>query len=241
MTENASDPKDSAPGTIYVNSIPAGVAVQLDGKDTGKVTPVVLDSITPGRHRVGIDLPDHCPISKEVTIAAGASISVCLRKRTERELASIRRIGYYTVSCAVILVGVAIFNRLYLTAVDDLTQLVIYIACSGGLGSLAYSMYGYIDHNGKGDFDLDYAAWYYVRPFIGIIYGVFAFLFVAGGLMTLSGASTDANLFLTKTVMFYCALSFLAGYAEHSFSLQLKELAEALFKKEENSQETQGK
>jgi hypothetical protein len=41
--------------------------------------------------------------------------------------------------------------------------------------------------------------------------------------------------------MFYCALSFLAGYAEHSFSLQLKELAEALFKKEENSQETQGK
>jgi hypothetical protein len=57
----------------------------------------------------------------------------------------------------------------------------------------------------------------------------------AGGLMTLSGVTVDANLFTTKTVMFYCALSFLAGYAEHAFSLQLKELAEAIFKKEDSN------
>jgi len=228
-------------GTIYVNSIPAGVAVQLDGKDTGKITPVTLEDIAPGHHRVGIDLPDHCSISKEVTVAAGSSVSVCLRKRTEEEIMSIRRIGYYTIFCAVILITFSVFNRMYLTTVDDLTQLLIYIACSGGLGSLAYSMFGYIEHLGKDDFNLNYTWWYIVRPFIGIVYGTFAFLFVAGGLMTLSGVSTDANLFLTKTVMFYCALAFLAGYAEHSFSLQLKELAEALFKKEETTAESKGK
>ncbi len=228
-------------GTIYVNSIPAGIAVQLDGKDIGKITPFTLEDIAPGRHRIGINLPDHCSISKEVTVAAGSSVSVCLRKRSEEEITSIRRIGYYTVLCAVILIVFAVFNRLYLTTVDDLTRVLIYIGCSGGLGCLAFSMFGYIEHLSKDDFDPNFTWWYVMRPFIGIIYGIFAFLFVAGGLMTLSGVSTDANLFLTKTVMFYCALAFLAGYAEHSFSLQLKELAEALFKKEETTAETKGK
>jgi hypothetical protein len=228
-------------GTIYVNSCPAGFPVQLDGKDTGKVTPVTLEDIEPGRHRVRIDLPDHCPASKEVTVTAGSPATVCLRKYTEEELASIRRIGYYTIFCVVLLIALAVFNRLYLGPYDDLTQLIIYIACSGGLGSLAYSLFGYIGHLGKGDFNLDFLSWYYVRPLIGVIYGTFAFLFVAGGLMTLSGVSTDASLYMTKTVMFYCALAFLAGYAEHQFSLQLKELAEAVFKKTETTEETSGK
>jgi hypothetical protein len=241
MTENQPDSNSSNLGAIQVNSVPAGLAVQLDGKDTGNITPVTLEDIAPGRHSVSVILPDQCPISKVVTVATGKPVTVCLRKRTEEEMTTIRRIGYYTVLCAVILIVFAVFTRLYLTTVDDLTQLLIYIGCSGGLGSLAYSMFGYIEHLSKDDFDVNYTWWYVVRPFIGIIYGTFAFLFVAGGLMTLSGASTDANLFLTKTVMFYCALAFLAGYAEHQFSLQLKELAEALFKKETTSQETTGK
>jgi len=234
MTENTA-------GKIYVNSVPSGAVVQLDGIDTGKTTPIVLDDIAPGKHRVGISLPDDCPITREVNITAGSSVSVCLKKMTDEETSRIHYIGYYTVICAVILVVLAMVNRLYLSPLDDLTQLAIYIACSGGLGSLAFSMFGYIEHCGKGDFDLAFASWYYVRPFIGIIYGTFAFLFVAGGLMTLSGVSTDASLFLTKTVMFYCALAFLAGYAEHAFSLQLKELAEAVFKKETTTQDTSGK
>lgn len=241
MTENQPDSNSSGTGSIQVSSVPAGLAVQLDGKDTGKITPVTLEGIAPGRHYVSVILPDQCPISKAITVATGKSVTICLRKKSEEEITSIRRIGYYTVLCAVILIVFAVFNRLYLTTVDDLTQLLIYIGCSGGLGSLAYSMFGYIEHLSKDDFDLNYTWWYVVRPFIGIIYGTFAFLFVAGGLMTLSGVSTDANLFLTKTVMFYCALAFLAGYAEHQFSLQLKELAEAVFKKETTQQETTGK
>lgn len=241
MTEKQPDSSGSAKGCIQISSVPAGIAVQIDGKDAGGITPVTLTDLTPGRHIVGIALPDQCLISKEVNVIAGKTVSVCLRKRSEAEITTIRRIGYYTIFCAVILIMAAVINRIYLASLDDLMQIMIYIACSGGLGSLAYSMFGYIDHLGKDDFDVNYTWWYIVRPFIGIIYGTFAFLFVAGGLMTLSGVSTDASLFLTKTVMFYCALAFLAGYAEHSFSLQLKELAEALFKKEDSSQKTSGK
>lgn len=241
MTENQPDSNSSGRGTIQVSSVPAGIAVQLDGKDTGKITPVTLNDIVPGRHYVAVVLPDQCPISKEVTVATGKSVAVCLRKRPEGENTTIRRIGYYTIFCTVILIMLAVINRLYLAPADDLMQIMIYIACSGGLGSLAFSLFGYIGHLAKDDFDLNYTWWYVARPFIGIIYGTFAFLFVAGGLMTLSGVSTDASLFLTKTVMFYCALAFLAGYAEHSFSLQLKELAEALFKKDTTSQGTKGK
>ena len=116
------------------------------------------------------------------------------------------------------------------------TQLTIYIACSGALGAIAFSIFGYIEHHGKKDFDLSYLWWFIMRPYIGILYGTFAFLFVAGGLMTLSGFNIDFNqLNSARTIMFYCALAFLAGYAEHSFSVQLKELAEAIFKKDETT------
>ena len=158
-------------------------------------------------------------------------------------MARISLIGYYTVCWVIFLVLITIVNRLDLKALDDLTKLILYVACSGGLGSLAISIFGYMDHLGKDDFDLNYFWWYILRPIIGIIYGTFAFLFVAGGLMALSGTSAPVSesLFTTKSVMFYCAFAFLAGYAEHSFSLQLKELAEAVFKKKDNNQQPNGK
>jgi hypothetical protein len=58
--------------------------------------------------------------------------------------------------------------------------------------------------------------------------------------MTLGGAGTPdiTTLFTTKTAMFYLALAFLAGYAEEPVSLQLKAIAEALFKKPSDSDET---
>jgi hypothetical protein len=243
MTNNSPDPITPQTGSIIVNSIPAGAPIQLDGKDTGKVTPATFENIERGQHKVAVNLPDHRLISKEITVAGGSMVSVCLKKFTLEERGRIRLISYYTAGGVIFLVLFALINRFYLTALDDLTQIIIYVACSGGLGSLAFSIFGYIEHLGKDDFDLNYFWWYILRPMIGIIYGTFAFFFVAGGLMALSGTSAPVSesLFTTKSVMFYCAFAFLAGYAEHSFSLQLKELAEALFKKKENNQEPNGK
>jgi hypothetical protein len=243
MTDNQPDPTTPQTGSIIVNSIPAGAAIQLDGKDTGKVTPATLENIEKGRHKVAVNLPDHCLISKEITVTGGSTVSVCLKKFTPEELKRIHFIGYYTAGWIIILIVIAVLTRRYQTMLDNLTTVIIYVACSGGLGSLAFSIFGYMEHLGKGDFDLNYLAWYYLRPMIGIIYGTFAFFFVAGGLMALSGTSAPVSesLFTTKSVMFYCALAFLAGYAEYSFSLQLKELSEAVFKKGDNTQQPNGK
>ena len=157
---------------------------------------------------------------------------------TDNERSRIRQIGYYTICFIVVLAAIAILTRLYPTGLDDMTKLVIYVACSGGLGGLAFSIYGYTRHLLKNDFDLNAVWWYIMRPFIGIVYGSFAFFFVAGGLMTLSGTSQplSESLFTTKTVMFYCALAFLTGYSESAFTAQLKELAEAIFKNPDNNQ-----
>jgi len=222
-------------GALSVLSLPSDAPVLLDGTLTGKSTPVTLSDLATGKHTVAVQLPECTLISRDITVASGKTVTVCLKQLSDEDRARAILIALYTVGFMVVLVALAFIDRLYLGSLDDLTRLIIYIACSGGLGSLAYSIFGYIEHRGKNDFDLSYFWWYILRPFIGIIYGTFAFLFVAGGLMTLSGVSVDTNLFTTKTVMFYCALSFLAGYAEHAFSLQLKELAEAVFKKEDSN------
>ncbi|MFA5237028.1 MAG: PEGA domain-containing protein [Methanoregula sp.] len=233
MGENSAPDGDPKIGALSVRSLPSDDApVLLDGTATGKSTPATLEDLKAGKHTVAVQLPDCTVISREVTVASGKTLTVCLKQLSKEEQGRVFRIAAYTGGFVVVLTALAIFDRLYLGSLDNLTRLIIYIACSGGLGSLAYSIFGYIDHNGKNDFDLNYFWWYILRPFIGIIYGTFAFLFVAGGLMTLSGVTADTTLFTTKTAMFYCALAFLAGYAEHAFSLQLKELAEALFKKE---------
>jgi membrane protease YdiL (CAAX protease family) len=150
----------------------------------------------------------------------------------------IRIIGFYTIVFIVVLVALVVGTYFYLTGLPNFIKLAIYVACSGGLGGLAFSIYGFTKHLSDGSFKPDFVWWYILRPFIGILYGSFSFLLVAGGLMTLSGVSTEQislSLYNTKTEMFYCALAFLAGFAERSFSLQLNELAEGIFKKFEKN------
>ncbi len=237
VTENTSDSETNKTGNIIVNSIPDGVSVKLDGKDTGKKTPATLENITPGGlHKVEANLPDCRQISRNVSVSAGNTSTICLKKYTEEEVNKIRNIGIYIALIPIILIAIILY--LIYGSFDDLAQIIPYIACSGGLGACAYSIFGYTYHLGKDDFDLNFCCWFMLRPILGIIFGIFSFLFVAGGLMTLSGVPASTELFTPpQTVMFYCALAFLAGYSEHSFSAQLKELGEALFKKADTSKE----
>jgi hypothetical protein len=145
---------------------------------------------------------------------------------------NIRIIGIYTILFAVFLVAVGILT--YFSGYPNLFKLVIYVTCSGGLGGLAFSIYGFTNHLGDNTFKLNYTWWYILRPFIGILYGTFSFFFLAGGLMTLSGISSQevsTSLYNIKTEMFYCGVSFIAGFAERAFSRQLNELADAIFEK----------
>lgn len=70
-----------AQSTIGVASIPAGAAIAVDGKTTGKATPATLD-VTAGGHTVVFSLAGYTTVSRSVTVAQGqhASLSVTLSK-----------------------------------------------------------------------------------------------------------------------------------------------------------------
>ncbi|MBI5495504.1 MAG: serine/threonine protein kinase [Deltaproteobacteria bacterium] len=58
-------------GGLSLTSEPAGAAVFLDGRDTGKTTPAVLKELDPGHHEVEFRSPDHTPLKLAVEVVAG--------------------------------------------------------------------------------------------------------------------------------------------------------------------------
>ena len=231
---NSTAPVSSSKGCICVNSNPPGADIQLDCKDMQIKTPGYLTDVDPGPHIVGVTLDGSPTVSREVTVTAGPPTKVYMTIMTRDNKKYVWYIVSWTFLLFVVAAGIAILNRADLLGVsDNLTRLIIYCACAGVLGGTTFSIYEVVNHLGVGDFNLDYFWWYIARPFIGMVYGTMILLFVAGGLMTLSGTSPPMSdgLFTTKTVMFYIALAFLAGYAEEPVSLELKDLAEAIFKK----------
>jgi len=227
----------STTGCICVNSRPPGANIQFDCKDMQMKTPAILTDVAPGTHTIGVTLEGYSTVSRRVQVSAGSSPSVCLTIMTEENQKHIRNIVIWTIAFLAVSIGIAFLNRIDLFGnlfgvSDSLTKLIIYCACAGALGGATFSVYEIVCHLGVGDFDMDYDWWYILRPFIGLVYGTMILLLVAGGLMTLSTtqAPLSDNLFTQNTMMFYIALAFLAGYAEEPVSLQLKSIAEAVFK-----------
>ncbi|MBF0169731.1 MAG: serine/threonine protein kinase [Nitrospinae bacterium] len=62
-----------APGTALVTSVPAGVAVSVDGKPQGK-TPLTLPSLNPGRHEVVLSGEGLVEERRELTVTPDAPI-----------------------------------------------------------------------------------------------------------------------------------------------------------------------
>lgn len=65
-------------GSISVNSTPVGASVYLNGKDTGKKTPCVLDEVSSGKYEVRLQLADYAPISNEVVVNDGERVNLNL-------------------------------------------------------------------------------------------------------------------------------------------------------------------
>ena len=60
-----------AEGPISVTSAPAGASIVLDGVDTGRVTPAVLEGVSLGEHTVSVSLSGYMvPEAKTVTVTA---------------------------------------------------------------------------------------------------------------------------------------------------------------------------
>lgn len=139
-------------------------------------------------------------------------------------------IAAYTIFLALLFSAIPIYAHTFTQ--DCIIRQLIYVGCAGGLGGVIYNILGFTKYSDKGDFNLRYKWWYFFRPITGVILGVFAFLFVAGGLMSLSGFPNDVfeeTCLPVKGIMFYCALAFLAGLSTNAFVKKLNDLAETIF------------
>ena len=58
-------------GSLKVASTPPGASIWLDGEDTKRTTPDILEDITPGQHSIRLALKDHKDFSGTVTISSG--------------------------------------------------------------------------------------------------------------------------------------------------------------------------
>jgi outer membrane receptor protein involved in Fe transport len=76
------------PGKLVINANRRGALVSVDGQPAG-LTPTTLD-VPPGRHRVTLNLEDHAPFVRDITIAAGERLplNAVLAIASEAEVAA---------------------------------------------------------------------------------------------------------------------------------------------------------
>lgn len=65
-------------GKISVDSTPPGARILLDGADTGKVTPAVLDKVRTGSHEITVVAAGYEPETRPVVVARGKTVTVTL-------------------------------------------------------------------------------------------------------------------------------------------------------------------
>ncbi|WP_459202474.1 hypothetical protein [Methanococcus sp. CF] len=112
---------------------------------------------------------------------------------------------------------------------DELIRYIIYTGCSGGLGGTIYSIRGFYQAIIQNKFSLDFTWWYLFRPLISFVTGSFVYFFIIGGLLVISSSNNNSS----ESIMFYCSLSFLAGFSFSRFTDKLEEIATAIFSKKD--------
>lgn len=134
-------------------------------------------------------------------------------------------IGVYLLLASALLVAFPIW--VYMNPFEKpLMNILVYIACSGGIGGTIYCIRGFYRNLGSNEFTLNWTWWYIFRPIISAMIGIFAYFLIIGGLMSISN-SPDVN--YAKSVMFYCAVAFIAGYSINKFFEKLDALSGTIF------------
>lgn len=143
----------------------------------------------------------------------------------------INLIGIYLLISLLVLTGIPVWIYLTNSVEKKLLEILVYMACSGGIGGTIYCIRGFYQNLGGNNFQPNWTWWYIFRPVISSIIGVFSYFMIIGGLMSISN-SPDIN--YSKSVMFYCAVSFLAGFSFTKFADKIEQLSDTIFTKKEN-------
>lgn len=141
-------------------------------------------------------------------------------------------IGTYLTSFLLIMIIVPVIT--YLSDYgDSFIRSLVYIGSSGGIGGTLYCIRGFYKHLAEGDFTLGFTWWYIFRPFISTVVGVFAYFLIVGGLLSM-GLTLEGD--PSRSVMFYCAVAFLAGFSLTRFAELADRLSSTLFQKKEEDE-----
>lgn len=137
-------------------------------------------------------------------------------------------IGLYLIFVLFLLIGLPIWVYICNPFERKLLSILVYITCSGGIGGTIYSIRGFYQNLGRESFKMNWTWWYVFRPIISAIIGLFAYFMIVGGLMSISN-SPEVN--YGKSVMFYCAVAFLAGFSFAKFIEKVDLISDTIFSK----------
>lgn len=155
----------------------------------------------------------------------------------EEKEAKITFIGRYLLASLLVLMAAPIVAY-YIDFWNEFIRTMIYLGSSGGIGGTVYCIRGFYYWRREGKFDVSFDWWYYFRPFISVVAGVYVYFFIVGGFLV-TGLAADAD--YSRGVMFYCAVSFLAGFSFNEFIEKLTDISETIFskkKKDESDNDT---
>jgi hypothetical protein len=102
-------------------------------------------------------------------------------------------------------------------------ELLVQCALMGALGGLVYCLRGvYLSRSVRKDWSDDWITWYAIRPWVSLICGGVAFVFLEAGLLVLEADQASGS-----TVAGYLAFSFVAGLNVDGVLKRIEGVAEA--------------
>lgn len=106
----------------------------------------------------------------------------------------------------------------------DQGQLILAVMLAGGIGSYIHGVNSFVTYVGNRSFVNSWAAWYVLRPFMGIGMAVIFYVVVRGGVLVMSGGESKVDPYAMMTV------AALAGMFSKQASDKLAEVFDTLFR-----------
>ena len=104
------------------------------------------------------------------------------------------------------------------------TQLLLVMIIAGAIGACVFSLFAIAHHLGaQKDFDVQWQAWYYLRPFVGAGLAMIFYFLVRGGVLAIGANLQGLNLIVVA------GLSALVGMFSEQALHKLQDLADTTF------------
>ncbi len=143
-------------------------------------------------------------------------------------------VGIYLIVALFALLAIAAF--VYLMHLSSLVlKTVLDVGIAGGIGGVLYAIeHGFINHwlefeegpPSSAKYPSSAILWYFFQPITGFIAGGVAYLLIAGGLWAVG---TPTQIDYSKSILLFCGIGFLAGFAFRKFNAKLDDLTDTLF------------